>query len=114
MSKMMCMLAAVGASAALIQPTVANAQDTRSVVVSYGDLNLSSPAAVKTLDGRIKSAARDLCGTNGSRDMIGNQLESSCNSAAVASAKPAFDAAVRAARAKVTVIGAATLTVSAQ
>ena len=39
----------------------ANAGDSRSESVKFGDLNLSSPAGVEALYGRIHAAARRVC-----------------------------------------------------
>lgn len=36
--------------------------ETRSVSVQYADLDLSSPAGMATLEGRIAAAARTICG----------------------------------------------------
>ena len=39
---------------------------TRSATVRYDDLNLASAAGARSLYGRIVSAARDVCGSDGS------------------------------------------------
>ena len=36
--------------------------ETRSVQVQYADLDLTSPAGVATLEGRIEAAAKKICG----------------------------------------------------
>ena len=36
--------------------------ETQSVAVQYADLNLSSPAGMAALQGRIEAAARKICG----------------------------------------------------
>ena len=48
-------------SAAVAQPQWP-VLDHSSITVSYADLNLSSPAGVRTLHRRIDNAARDVCG----------------------------------------------------
>ena len=52
-------LAVLGASPALAD------EATRSVRVSYADLNLTTQAGAATLYGRIRSAARQVCGYEG-------------------------------------------------
>ncbi len=60
---------AIGAGAASAQSSAANAR------VSFGDLDLSTPAGVATLDARIAAGARALCRTaqTGSRISGGAQ-----------------------------------------
>ncbi|MBT2135080.1 UrcA family protein [Croceibacterium sp. LX-88] len=53
------------ALAALVQtvPSVASAREQgRSIPVSYGDLDLTSPQGIKTLDRRLDRAVRRVCG----------------------------------------------------
>jgi UrcA family protein len=58
-----CILALATAGATLSAATVpALAQDIQTVVVDYDDLNLNAPSGRATLDARIKSAARRICG----------------------------------------------------
>ena len=58
-------LAVSAFAAACLFSGVANAADQR---VAYGDLDLSSPAGVATLDSRISTAARNLCSALSRRD----------------------------------------------
>jgi len=53
--------AGVSVPAGAAQPTLS---DLPSVTVHFAELNLLSPDGVKVLYGRIKSAARDVCGTS--------------------------------------------------
>ena len=52
-----------------ITPAWSGTPDVRSVTVSYGDLDLSSPAGANTLYRRIQAAARQVCGHAGA-DLI--------------------------------------------
>ena len=42
-------------------PSIANASDTRSETVKFGDLDLGSQSGVEALYGRIHAAARRVC-----------------------------------------------------
>lgn len=52
--------------AALSTPASAG---TRSLAVQYADLNLNSPAGMATLESRIATAARRICGKPETRDV---------------------------------------------
>jgi UrcA family protein len=43
-------------------PAHADWSDPASEIVSYADLDLSTPSGIKTLDGRIDRAVRKVCG----------------------------------------------------
>jgi UrcA family protein len=59
--------------------------DTRSVTVSYRDLDLSTPAGARTLYARIQSAARQVCGYE-EADLIEQSIWRSCYDSAVSDA----------------------------
>jgi UrcA family protein len=61
--------------------------------VTYSDLNLVHPAGLKTLNGRVNSAVREVCreSTAGSADFY---LEMGCRSFAWDGARPQIDRAV--------------------
>jgi UrcA family protein len=61
-----CVLAAGGAFAAESRP----AMETTSVRVSYGDLDLSRAEGASMLYGRLKDAARKVCGHSYYRDLV--------------------------------------------
>ena len=61
MSKVIPAAAALAAAAALLVPTLARADDTSSVRVSYADLNLASDVGQSSLHRRIVFAARVVC-----------------------------------------------------
>jgi UrcA family protein len=47
-------------------PALADPEGVRSMRVGYGDLDLNTQAGAATLYGRIRSAAKQLCGYKGS------------------------------------------------
>ena len=51
------------AALSLVAITAPAAGETRRVAVFYGDLNLGSAAGMATLDGRLRAATRQVCGT---------------------------------------------------
>jgi UrcA family protein len=77
--------------------------------VSYADLDLTNSRGANALEGRIKIAAAGLCGAGTARPAELTEIEASkaCMVGAIASAQPAFNQAVAAARSgTVTVVGA--------
>ncbi len=110
-------LAALGVSCLLLVPTVADAQEFASARVSYADLDLASDAGQVSLARRISSAADQLCGVGTWRG-LGLGLVAAgrdCSRDAVASAQPAYEAAVASARHGTVIVGgAAALIVTAR
>lgn len=121
MLKTLPVLAAVAASAVLVLPTASiantitdNDSEQVTATVSYADLNLANPEGSSELQGRIKTAAQDLCGMPRPVELADVQASRTCVAGALASAKPAFDMAVAAARhGTVTVTTGAALIVTA-
>lgn len=113
--------AAVAAAAALLLPTaslastaIASNEDGVQTVVSYGDLNLATARGTHLLQRRINVAAAQVCGTSRPVDLESIKASRECVSGAIASAQPAFDEAIAAARrGSVTVIPGASLIVIA-
>jgi len=109
---------AVGAllvASALVLPTVSHAASPNSAAVSYADLNLGSADGQKSLQRRITSAAGAVCEYGQFQDIARMSIATACRNGAVAGAQPAYEEAVASARrGTVTVLGAATLTVTAQ
>lgn len=107
MLKTLSALASMVAAATVVVPTVSQAQDTVSVRVPYSDLNLASQEGQGRLQTRIFSAAKYVC-EGDLRNMDAISVEFACRSDAIASAKPAFEAAVAEAtrHGTVTVLGA--------
>ena len=113
MSKVIPAAAALAAAAALLVPTLARADDTNSVRVSYADLNLGSDAGQYSLQRRIVFAARVVCQFEDSRQLDIQTATNACRNDAVASAQPAFEAAVASFRHGTVIVGgAAALVVS--
>ena len=69
----------------VVGATPALAQDPSSVKVSYRDLNLSTISGAQTLYGRIKTAARSMCGYEG-RNMFDQSYWNACYRGAIADA----------------------------
>ncbi len=57
--------------------------DAPSIVVSYGDLDLSSTVGVHTLYNRIATAARQVCPFDGDLDLERNAVARACRAAAI-------------------------------
>jgi len=57
--------------------------DVPRVVVSYGDLDLSSPAGFKILESRVKRAVRTVCGNADIRDLSRTQAVAECRGMAL-------------------------------
>jgi UrcA family protein len=114
MLKTITAFAAVFVASSLVLPTVSQANEPNSVRVTYADLNLASASGQQTLEHRITRAARIVCVYDDGRDIDLNFETTACRSEAVASAQPAYVAAVNAARrGSVTVMDAAALIVTA-
>jgi UrcA family protein len=122
MLKTLPVLGAVIVASALFVPTASLAApviasddgETAITSVSYADLNLSSSRGISALQYRINDAANSVCGTPFASEVLVSADRRVCVSGAVASAKPAFDEAVRAARhGTVTITNSAALLVSA-
>jgi UrcA family protein len=116
MLKPISALAALASAVALVAPTVGHAQDVRSTAVSYADLNLADEQGQSALQSRIKGAAHQVCDTRASLlELEMAQFSRSCRLATIASAQPAYEAALAAAqRGTVTVLTGAALTITAQ
>ncbi len=105
MLKAIPMAAALVAAAALVVPTVSRAADANSVRVSYADLNLASNAGQRSLQRRIIFAARIVCELEDSREVSVAIATNRCRSGAIASAQPAFEAAIASSRHGVVLVG---------
>jgi len=108
-------VAALTVAAVLVVPTVSQAADTNSMVVSYADLNLASQAGTQVLDRRIASAAEAVCGYQESLQFALVTATKACRKDAIEATRPAYEAAVTAARHGTVIVGgAAALTVTAR
>ena len=84
-------------AAAVSMPAAALAQSnsgSRSVAVSYADLDLGSPAGRQTLDERVAGAVRELCGPSWLLSMNETVQRRHCVREAFASARPQVALAV--------------------
>ena len=106
MLKTISMAAALGVASMLVLPTVTQANEINSVRVSYADLNLSSGVGQQVLQRRIAGAAREVCVIEDSREIALRRATNDCRSDAVASAQPAYEAAIAAARHGTVTVGA--------
>jgi UrcA family protein len=113
---------AVAVVSALLLPTAALASTAsaagddavQTAKVSYADLNLATSKGTRVLQGRIKVAAAEVCGSAHPAELAVVKANRQCIDGAVAQAKPAFDQAVAAAsRGSVTVIQGVSLIVTA-
>ena len=115
MLKPVLAIAAVAVASALVVPTVSQAAESRSVRVSYADLNLASDRGQQSLQRRIKYAAVTVCEIEDSRELALAAATKGCRSAAIADARPAYEAAVAAyRRPSVEVVGTAAIIVAAR
>ena len=115
MLKTITAFAAVFVASTLVLPTVSQAAESNSVRVTYADLNLASGFGQQILEHRIVYAAKIVCVYDDGRDLDLATETNICRSDAVASAQPAYAAAVNAARrGSVTVLDAASLIVTAR
>jgi UrcA family protein len=84
-------------------PASARGQDAGSIRVGYADLNLRSDEGRGALQRRIANAAKVVCVIEDTQELALRTSTRNCRTAAVDSARPAYDAAVAAARGSVTV-----------
>jgi UrcA family protein len=94
MLKTISALAALVVASAFVLPTVSQAEEPNSVRVSYADLNLASDIGQNLLQRRIAGAARTVCVIEDSRELELSSATNHCRREAVASARPAYEAAV--------------------
>lgn len=116
MFKTVTAVAAVLFSAALLVPTVSQAQDVESVTVSYADLDLALVSDQDRLSRRIAFAAESVCDLGEEKYQLKLALATdACRTDTIASVQPAYLAAIDGARrGTVTVGGAAALIVTAR
>ena len=99
--------AAVLLSAALVVPTVSQAQDVESVTVSYADLDLATDYGQNRLGRRIAFAAESVCDLGETAaELRLAQATKACRSESIASVQPAYLAAIDGARRGTVTVGA--------
>src|SRR5688572_11742918 len=69
-------------------PALASTVETRSLDVSYADLDLSNPDGAVKLDRRVKAAANAVCGRADARDLRLARSVAACRKDALARATP--------------------------
>ena len=77
------LLAAAAAAVVAVPAAAAQAEEAASVIVNIADLDLASEKDVTRLDRRIRSAAAQVCGSVGSRDIAANAAANRCRDAAI-------------------------------
>jgi len=108
-------LAALVVATALVVPTVSHAAAPDAMTVSYADLDLGSATGQDRLQRRIGYAAETVCEVGRSIEVARVAASNGCRADAIANVRPAFEAAVNAARrGTVTVLDAAALIVTAR
>jgi UrcA family protein len=98
MLKPLFAFAALVTASALLVPTASQAATSNSVRVSYADLNLASDVGRGSLERRISYAAKTVCEIEDSRELALASATRLCRNDAIDGARPAFEAAVAAAR----------------
>ena len=98
MLKPLLALAAVLTASAVVGPTVSQAATANSYRVSYADLNLASNNGRQVLQRRMAFGARVVCQIEDSREMALAAATNACRGDALDGARPAYEAAVAAAR----------------
>ena len=98
MLKTLPVLAALAVAGALVVPTAGFAAEKTSARVSYADLNLASEHGKFALVHRVSYAADQLCGVGKWKKLGLTEQAAACSDDAVASAQPAVEAAIAAAR----------------
>ena len=73
---------------------MAGTPDGLSAAVHYGDLDLTSAAGARELQGRVDRAARAVCGTADIRDLGAVAQRDACRQVALASAAPQVEVAI--------------------
>ena len=116
MFKTVTAVAAVLFTAALVVPTVSQAEDVQSVRVSYADLDLATDVDQHRLGRRIANAAETVCDLGEEKYQLKLAAATGvCRTDAIAGVQPAYLAAIEGARrGTVTVGGAAALIVTAR
>ena len=84
-------LSGLALAAAIVSTSPSMAQDAPTMRVSFADLDLSAPAGAKTLDARLHSAVKAVCGEAEAADLTGLAKVGRCRRAAWDGAKAQVD-----------------------
>ena len=87
-------VAALGAALAVTPASAPASAPERSATINYSDLNLRDKVDVARLEGRIRAAIRDICGTSSDADPKGKNAVRACKNQTRAAAARARDGAI--------------------
>lgn len=85
---------ALATAAFAAAPAIAQNADTREESVYYGDLNLASQQGAAALEGRVKAAARRICGVEQAPGLAEHMGIRTCRAEVLAGARPQMSAAL--------------------
>jgi UrcA family protein len=88
--------AALGVSPAAAQSVQMSDEGNYRASIPYGDLDLASPAGLKTLETRVKSAAAMVCGKPENRSLTEIQSVNKCREDLISAARPQLARATQA------------------
>lgn len=89
---------AAGAATIAVPASAAEVGTAKSVIVRHGDLDLTTDGGVDTLNRRVSTAARSVCGTFHAADLAAKQNVLACRKVALNGALTNVELAVSAAR----------------
>jgi UrcA family protein len=84
----------LAAAALALSGSPAFAQDSRELVVSYSDLDLSTPRGLQILDRRLRAAAAEACGPVSDSDLEGKNDARTCRVETLSIARAQRDIAI--------------------
>ncbi len=97
MKKIVNLAVAAAAAFAALPAAAQNVQfgedGSYRVAVSYADLNLSSAAGKRTLEGRLKAAAKSVCGAAGGTSLIESRNIEACRDNVMGATRPQVEIA---------------------
>ena len=89
---------AITAAASFASPARAADADTRSAVVHYKDLDLTTDAGEAKLKARVAKVAERVCGRMDGRSLDDRERFNTCRDTAIASASPQMNAVIASVR----------------
>ena len=99
MKKIVSLALAAAAAIAATPASAGNAQinedGSYKIQVPYADLNLASPAGIRTLEGRLKGAANLVCSTNEGFNLNALRAANACRDTIADAARPQIAQAQR-------------------
>lgn len=91
-------LALAAGTVAISTPVFAADADQSSALIQIGDLDLTAPEGMQSLERRVRKAANDVCGTVPVRDLRMRSLVAECHAQVRASAMSQAELAMGASR----------------